>query len=485
MRYLTLSEVVELHRRILRPSGGSSGIRDLGALESALASPDLAALDLETLRPLIEQRVREMREAFEGSPEDCRAAFRALLSGRKMRASQRTRRGGCLWCGTGCEADESGFGRLPLSWIQAARVQVGRHARGSNMRPAGARVAGEGAEARVDARVRPWFLVLTDASPVSPAWTGAAVTLVLVGCLAALRLGVGQEIATAPRGFPDEVGLQIRLFFCVLSGYLIAAMAYQERGVLRDLEDLRPGLRVPGAPAEMRRDLTHFPLRRLVQAILLGMVAHIVIVFGARGVLPSSIGAQIFPLFLWLVAAPATYIALSQAAVFRRVGRQASVQLFDLRRHGVYVRAGLRIALVAAGPMALAAVAHTDWSSVELPLYFLILSGLVWAPLCVAMTLLPVWGIHRAIQAEKQREQDRILAAIAGDSAALEASPLAAHASALTGVTLLDYLEKVDRVREWPFDASALRRLGLYLLIPPLGWLGGALVERTLERMLP
>jgi hypothetical protein len=100
------------------------------------------------------------------------------------------------------------------------------------------------------------------------------------------------------------------------------------------------------------------------------------------------------------------------------------------------------------------------------------------------MTLLPVWGIHRAIQAEKHREQDRVLAAIAGDSTALEASPLAAHASALTGVTLLDYLEKVDRVREWPFDASALRRLGLYLLIPPLGWLGGALVERSLERVL-
>jgi hypothetical protein len=166
-------------------------------------------------------------------------------------------------------------------------------------------VAGEGAEARVDARVRPWFLVLTDVSPVSPAWTGAAVTLVLLGCLAVLRLGLGREIAIAPRGFSDQLGLQIRLFFCVVPGYLIAAMAYQERGVLRDLEDLRPGLRAPRAPAELRRDLTHFPLRRLVQAILLGMVAHLVMVFGARGVLPSSMGTEIFGLFAWIVVAPA------------------------------------------------------------------------------------------------------------------------------------------------------------------------------------
>lgn len=39
MRYLTLSEVLELHRRIIQRSGGSLGIRDLNAIESALAQP--------------------------------------------------------------------------------------------------------------------------------------------------------------------------------------------------------------------------------------------------------------------------------------------------------------------------------------------------------------------------------------------------------------------------------------------------------------
>jgi death-on-curing protein len=37
MRYLTLNEVLELYRRIMEQSGGLVGIRDLGALESALA----------------------------------------------------------------------------------------------------------------------------------------------------------------------------------------------------------------------------------------------------------------------------------------------------------------------------------------------------------------------------------------------------------------------------------------------------------------
>ena len=39
MRFLTLGEVVALHRALLESSGGASGIRDLGALESALAQP--------------------------------------------------------------------------------------------------------------------------------------------------------------------------------------------------------------------------------------------------------------------------------------------------------------------------------------------------------------------------------------------------------------------------------------------------------------
>ncbi|NJO30876.1 MAG: type II toxin-antitoxin system death-on-curing family toxin [Richelia sp. SL_2_1] len=41
MRYLVLIEVIELHRQIIEHSGGALGIRDLGALESALAQPHM------------------------------------------------------------------------------------------------------------------------------------------------------------------------------------------------------------------------------------------------------------------------------------------------------------------------------------------------------------------------------------------------------------------------------------------------------------
>jgi death-on-curing protein len=41
MRYLTLSEVLELHQRVVRQSGGADGVCDLGGLESAVAQPQM------------------------------------------------------------------------------------------------------------------------------------------------------------------------------------------------------------------------------------------------------------------------------------------------------------------------------------------------------------------------------------------------------------------------------------------------------------
>ena len=41
MRYLTLSEVLEVHRQIMVQSGGAEGLMHLSALESALAQPQM------------------------------------------------------------------------------------------------------------------------------------------------------------------------------------------------------------------------------------------------------------------------------------------------------------------------------------------------------------------------------------------------------------------------------------------------------------
>jgi death on curing protein len=50
MRYLSLREVISLHSLLIAQSGGSSGLRDRGALESAVAQPE-ASFGGEDLYP--------------------------------------------------------------------------------------------------------------------------------------------------------------------------------------------------------------------------------------------------------------------------------------------------------------------------------------------------------------------------------------------------------------------------------------------------
>jgi len=57
MRYLTLNEVLELHRRLIRQFGGSSGIRDLGALKLAIAQPRMTFGGEELYPTIIEKAV--------------------------------------------------------------------------------------------------------------------------------------------------------------------------------------------------------------------------------------------------------------------------------------------------------------------------------------------------------------------------------------------------------------------------------------------
>jgi len=55
VRFLTLGEVLALHRRILAESGGSAGIRDLGAVASALSQPKTSVGGRDAYPTLVEK----------------------------------------------------------------------------------------------------------------------------------------------------------------------------------------------------------------------------------------------------------------------------------------------------------------------------------------------------------------------------------------------------------------------------------------------
>ncbi|MBD2335558.1 type II toxin-antitoxin system death-on-curing family toxin [Calothrix sp. FACHB-156] len=59
MRYLTLQELLALYYRIIKQSGGSAGIANLGALESTLAQPKMT-FGGEELYPTIVEKASDL-----------------------------------------------------------------------------------------------------------------------------------------------------------------------------------------------------------------------------------------------------------------------------------------------------------------------------------------------------------------------------------------------------------------------------------------
>jgi death-on-curing protein len=55
VRYLTLSEALELHRRVIGQSGGALGVLNLGLLESALAQPRMSFAGSELYPSIVDK----------------------------------------------------------------------------------------------------------------------------------------------------------------------------------------------------------------------------------------------------------------------------------------------------------------------------------------------------------------------------------------------------------------------------------------------
>jgi hypothetical protein len=260
--------------------------------------------------------------------------------------------------------------------------------------------------------------------------------------------------------------LRIPVFFAVLVGVYVASVPIAVRNALRSVDGL-PGLD-DRAREDFARELVRLPRRWLWGGVVLGCVLHLRIliefgvpwdVYSRTDLLATRFG---FVTVMGWVHAPAIGLAVSvllrQGLLFLRIGREVGpVNLLDYTALAPFVHASLRLSLLFTLWVGSITAFHVDWS------------GSI---------------IHQRLVAERNAELARVNASIRGDRHALRDSLVAADAEALNAVDLLAYREHVRSFSTWPFDASALLRLGLYLGIPLLSWVGAAIVERGIGVLL-
>ena len=95
MKFLSLFQILELHRQIIAQSGGSPGIRDIAALESARAQPQMT-FDKKALYPTLEEKAAVLAFSLssnhpfvDGNKRVAHAAMEVFLflNGREINAS--------------------------------------------------------------------------------------------------------------------------------------------------------------------------------------------------------------------------------------------------------------------------------------------------------------------------------------------------------------------------------------------------------------
>ena len=265
--------------------------------------------------------------------------------------------------------------------------------------------------------------------------------------------------------------------------YLCASLWLGQRWVRHDFHQLRPVVEASdGEWAAWTARIGTPRVAPLMGAALLGAACGFAVDFIGRQASDSMTTWQGHVVWVWILnptlfAMMGIQVATSSAgaSVYQELGRRTRVTLGDIAPLAPFARAGLRIALLWFVGTSLASLLLVDTDSPMLVLSVLLVTIVI----AVASLLAPSRGVHERLHDAKGQELGWLRSEIARASRALRAGD-AAGAAQLPA--LLAWEARVAAAPEWPFDAGTAVRFGLFLLVPVGSWLGGALVDRIVDR---
>jgi hypothetical protein len=324
----------------------------------------------------------------------------------------------------------------------------------------------------------PWIFRLTLASPGAP-WLLAA-GLALLHLVAA---GVVSYVAAPPA---DRVAFVIgmTLLYSLYFGCVPVVVHMLRRGAERDLAALAAvvGIDARGL-ADACDELLSVTPRAMRRALAFGVGIAVVTLasmlsLSGQGVLDVAPWAFLIPrevlidALLWTALGWGVAVSVRMARLF---GERAEFSLLDSTAFVPVVRSGMRVAVWWLVLFALSVTVLPGFAKDQTLLEVFVTILAIGSALAIPVLYLPLAVLRRRIRADKQRE-------IADVHRQIHDARAARDDAQLPG--LLAWEARIASVAEWPIDAGALRRLGLYLLIPLGSWVGGALVERVVDSAL-
>ncbi len=332
---------------------------------------------------------------------------------------------------------------------------------------------------------------LKDKGAWAPFWLGfsIAISYLLIHC-------IFDGFFVATWGFPQGTEPLWRrtvwwtdLVNATLLGYIPAVTLIAYRGIDRDLSQLRPWLSSSDTEVDDIRATATGPAGFVGRAfvltgILLGLMALHHDQSLSRGTEhsitnPAFLWPQItLPVFSWLIFSLIVSDLKATRAYLHMGQNLIEVDLLDLQSLSPFARRGLRSALTwVIFSMIFSLFWIDDRASMVNPVLFV----------CVLMMaagafIVPLVGVHNNILLVKRSELDRLRSEIRDERAAVDSKLSDDQSPRLAN--LIAYYQLIEQTREWPLDAANLLRFFMYMLIGLGSWLGGAMVERLLDRTL-
>jgi hypothetical protein len=290
-----------------------------------------------------------------------------------------------------------------------------------------------------------------------------------------------------------ELGVYSKLFFAAMCAYIVPVFSLIIERSVTAFDDIEGSLDASAEQCQRwRRELTHRSFRWfcLVSAIALFLGVRNILFMQTpddRGLVDDILSGQgdymtyFATLLIWVTMTTAITALLNNARLFARLGRD------HLRIDLLHSPAVLPIARVAVmstlsiiGAQVLFALLLLDGDASSGS----ILPGFVALALpLLALFVIPVWPLRQRLRAAKQAELATINQQL--DHLRPEGVTRFEDESSLDKINrLLLYRREIQQVSEWPFDMPALMWLALYLILPPLTWVGAALIENLVDTLL-
>ena len=289
---------------------------------------------------------------------------------------------------------------------------------------------------------------------------------------------------------PGHVSFYLKLFFVGTCGYIVPVLIHVIERTLLAFDTVAPLLDVQEEELVIwRRALTRRSRRWIILVVMASVLfwfAHIYLLelsmgrdpqnFFGTGQYASTVGA----LFVWLCMTFAISALSENASSLARISNRLNVDLLRGTGQVELARVAVISMLSVIGAQSLFVLmiidAQSNWAAF-LPGFILITIPML------ALFFVPVWPLHRRLKYAKEQELHNIDTRLAilrpGPETDFDDGPKMDQLN-----VLLNYRREIRQVSEWPFNVPVLIRLGLYLVLPPLTWVGAALIENVVDSMI-